>query len=220
MEVRKRDFQLIAISFHYFVENRLIIQQRNHVSSNCLSSPSNTKFTEHLVWNGAFLCALQATLLKQETYTTLREDKAWKDQRRVAVEHQNLHHEEQGPGQKRKKRNQSLWIHRWRPAFLWASFLEECPPAAEKQTLQSTSRCAPILTMCFSFSSQHALDLLLIKTCLFSLMTCKAVTVLTSEIFQLTSRHPSWAAFLLFLEDTQWCFPTWGLRRGTSKCYN
>lgn len=107
MEVRKRDFQLIAISFHYFVENRLIIQQRNHVSSNCLSSPSNTKFTEHLVWNGAFLCVLQATLLKQETYTTLREDKAWRDQRRVAVEHQNLHHEEQGPGQQKRKKGTS-----------------------------------------------------------------------------------------------------------------
>lgn len=149
--------------------------------------------------------------------TRHREDKAWKDQSRVAVEHQNLHHEEQGPGQQqRKKRNQSLWIHRWRPAFLWASLLEECPSAAEKQTFQSTSRCAQILAMCFSFSSQHAVDLLLIKTCLFSLMTCKAVTVLTSEAFQPTSRHLSWAITLLFLEDTWWCSPTWGLRRSTS----
>lgn len=205
MGVREQDFQLIAIPFHYFVENRLIIHQRNHVSSNCLSSPSNTKFTEHLVWNGAFLCVLQATLLKQETYTTLREDKAWKDQRRVALDHQNLHHEEQGPGhQKRKKRNQSLWIHRWSPDFLWASLLEECPSAAEKQTFQNISRCAPILRMCFSFSSQHALDLLLIKSCLFSLMICKSVMVLTSKIFQLISRHLSWAISLLFLEDTQY----------------
>lgn len=104
MGVRKRDFQLIAIPFDYFVENRLIIHQRSHVSSNCLSSPSNTKFTEHLVWNGAFLCVLQATLLKQETHTTLREDKVWKDQKRVAVEHQNLHHEEQGPGQQKREK--------------------------------------------------------------------------------------------------------------------
>lgn len=70
MGVRKRWFQLIAIPFYYFVENRLINHQRNHISSNCLRSPSNTKFTDHLLWNGAFLCVLQATLLKQETYTT------------------------------------------------------------------------------------------------------------------------------------------------------
>lgn len=216
MGVRKRDFQLIAIPFHYFVENRLIMHSRNHVSSNCLSSPSNTKFTEHLVWNGAFLCVLQATLLKQETYTTLREDKAWKDQSRVAVQHQNLHHEEQGPGQqKRKKRNQCLWIHRWRPAFLWASLLEECPSAAEKQTFQKHIQMCTntydvfliLITTCSWF---------IIKTCLFSLMTWKAVTVLTSEAFQLTSRHLPWAISLLFLEDTWWCSPTWGLRRSTS----
>lgn len=206
MGVRKRDFQLIAIPFHYFVENRLIIHQRNHISSNCLSSPSNTKFTEHLVWNGAFLCVLQATLLKQETYTTLREDKAWKDQRRGAVERQNLHHEEQGPSQQKRKKKESVPLNsQMEPCLPLGISVEECSSVAEKQTFQSTSRCAPILTMCFSFSPQHALDLVLIRTCLFSLMTCKAV-ILTSEIFQLTSKHLSWAISLLFLKDTQW-FP-------------
>lgn len=48
---------------------------------------------------------------------------------------------------------------------------------------QSTSRCARILVMHFSFPSKHALDLFLIKTCLFSLTTCKAVTFLTSAVF-------------------------------------
>lgn len=186
MGVKKRGSQLIAIPY-YFVENRLINHQRNHISSNCLSS-SNTKFTDHLAWNEVFLCVLQATLLKQETYTTPREDKAWRDQRRIAVQHQNLHHEVQDQTgktkQKKKKRNQPLWIRRWKLAFLWASLLEERPSAVEKQMFQSTSRCAQILVMCFSFSSQHALDLFLIKTCLFSLMTCKAVMVLTSVVFE------------------------------------
>lgn len=123
MGVRKKGFQLIAIPFHYFVENWLINHQRNHISSNCLSS-SNTQFRDHLVWNRAFLCVLQATLLKQETYTTPKEDKAWRDQKRVAVQHQNLHHEEQGQAGKKKQhktktkpKKQPLWICRWRPAF-------------------------------------------------------------------------------------------------------
>lgn len=45
---------------------------------------------------------------------------------------------------------------------------------------QSTSRCAQILMMRFSFPSKHALGLFLIKSCLFSLTTCKAVPFLTS----------------------------------------
>lgn len=197
MGVRKKGFQLIAIPFHYFVENRLINHQRNHISSNCLSSPSNTQFRDHLVWNRAFLCVLQATLLKQETYTTPKEDKAWRDQKRVAVQHQNLHHEEQGQAGKKDntkpKPNQKNHPFEFADgglpsAFLWASLLEERPSAAEKQTFQSTSRCAQILVMCFSFSSQHALDLFLIKACLFSLMTCKAVMVLTSAVFEYLTR--------------------------------
>lgn len=108
MGVRKRDFQLTAIPFHYFVENTLIIHQRNHVSSNCLSSPSNTKFTEHLLWNEHFSVCFRQHCWNRKPTQTLGEDKAVKDQRRVAVEHQEPTPWRAGASQQKKKKKESV----------------------------------------------------------------------------------------------------------------
>jgi len=104
MGVNKRCFQLIAVPFYCFVENRLINRQINHIKlpessfKHKIHRPSCLKPSTSL-----FFC--WKTLLEQETYTTLREGKAWRDQSRIAVQYQNLHHEEQCQvGKKRKKK--------------------------------------------------------------------------------------------------------------------
>lgn len=228
MGVRKKGFQLIAIPFHYFVENRLINHQRNHISSNCLSSPSNTQFTDHLVWNRAFLCMLQATLLKQETYTTPKEDKAWRDQKRVAVQHQNLHHEEQGQAGKKKNKTKQTETKKTTPlnlqmeACLLPSSGHLCWRSVLLLQRNRRSKAHPDVhkySWCVSHSHHNMLLIYSwLRPVCFPWWPVRLLRFLQVRFLNasLASWFLSWARALLFLEDSWWCSSTQGLRRSAS----